>query len=147
MSDLPIAFRPAQIDDFNYIMSSWLQHYHKTTPTNFIPNPIYFPHQSKVITSLLQHSPTIVCCLDDEPNNIVGYLVYQPHSSEDVIVHWGCIKGIYRRMGILKELLERAGAKDKTLICTHYFDLFPNLKEKYHLIYDPTLLQELVHVQ
>ena len=145
MIDLPIAFRPATTDDVGYIFQTWLFEYHKTHPFNMIPTPIYKDVQAKVIYSLLAKTPTVVCCLDDDPNQIVGYLVAAPHDDSNILIHYGCVKAIYRRMGIMKELLKQYNSENKNLICTHYFQLFKQLKDKYHLVYDPTILQDLVY--
>jgi hypothetical protein len=138
---LPILIRPATTDDYGYILASWSRELHKTTPYNFIPNPIFFPHQRKVINQLLGTSQVTVACIDDSPNDIVGYLVAQPYDQQNLIVHWAGVKGIYRRLGVLKELLHPYDYQSKNLICSHYFNLFKTLRDRYHLIFDPTALE------
>lgn len=142
---LPITIRPPVPDDYGYILETWSKNFHESHPTNFIPNPIYVPYQTKIINSILQTCPPIVACLDDEPDKIVGYLVAEPHDQDNLIIHYGCVKGIFRRLGVMKELLAHYDSTDKNLICTHYFGLFKTLRERYHLIYDPTLLEQYNH--
>lgn len=141
IDDLPIAIRPAVNDDYGFILKTWTQEHHKTHPWNFIPNGIYFPHQTKIINSILNTATTIVACLDDTPDQIVGYLIYQPHDDKNIIIHYGCVKGIFRRTGVMKQILRSIGATDKNLVCTHYFELFKKLKNDYGLVFDPTLLE------
>lgn len=143
MEELPIAIRPANADDYGYILKTWSVDFHKNYPTVHIPNSIYFPHQAKKIESIMKKYGALVACIDDEPNTIVGYLVSQPVNDGNVVIHWAQTKGIFRRMGVLTTLLKSIGAQDKNIICTHTFNLFKELKDKYHLIYDPTLLEDL----
>lgn len=141
---LPIAFRPAVTDDYPYIIQTWGRIFHEVHPTNFIPNEIYFEHQNALINRILSQCPVIVACIDDDPSQIVGYLVAQQHDDSNILVHWGCVKGIYRRQKVMKGLLEQLDYQNKNLICTHYFGLFKQLKERYNLIYDPTILESYV---
>lgn len=144
MDNLPISFRPATSDDYGYILSTWTQNYHKVQPTNFIPNSIYFPHQTEVINKLLNRCGAVIACIDDEPDQIVGYLVAEQFNDANIILHWGNVKSVFRRMGVMKELLKQFNHQDKNIICTHYFDLFKKLKDSYYLVYDPTILEDLL---
>lgn len=141
MNDLPIALRPAVADDYGYILETWSRNLHKTYPWNLIPNSTFYPHQKKLINSIVAQVVPLVACIEDEPNQLVGYLVAQPYGDSNLIIHYGCVKGIFRRLGVMKTLLEQFQYQDKNLICTHYFPLFKELKDKYHLIFDPTLLE------
>lgn len=143
MEELPIAIRPATSDDYGYILKTWSVDFHKNYPTTHIPNSIYFPHQAQIINAIINQHGATVACIDDEPNTIVGYLVSQPVNDTNVIVHWAQTKGIFRRMGVLTTLLKNLEVQNKNIICTHAFPLFKDLKEKHHLIYDPTLLEDL----
>jgi hypothetical protein len=141
---LPIAFRLAGADDYNYIIQTWGRLFHESFPANFIPNHIYFEHQNALINRILSKVTPVVACLDDDPNQIVGWLAAQQHDESNLLVHYGVVKGIYRRMGIMKSLLEQFHYQDKNIIVTHYFGLFKQLKDRYNLIYDPTILENYV---
>lgn len=141
MNDLPISFRPAVANDYGYILKTWSIEYHKVHPFNFIPNSIYVPEQSKLIDAIISQVSPVVACIEDDPNQIVGYLVAQRYDDVNLIIHFGCVKAIYRRLGVMKSLLEQFQYKNKNLICSHYFTLFKELKDKYNLIYDPTIIQ------
>ncbi len=141
MDPLPIALRPATQEDTGYLYKTWLIDFHKTYPANFIPSSIYVPHQTGIIDTIISNSTISVACIDDEPNTIVGYLVYQIMDENNIIIHWAQTKGIFRRMGVMNTLLNDLQAKNKNLICTHIFNLYKEFKDKYHLIYDPTLLK------
>lgn len=145
MSDptLPIRIRLADISDYGYILETWTKNFHATHPWNFIPNSIYFPWQTARINSILSQVTPLVACLDDDPNQIVGYLCAAKHK-DSILLHYAVTKGIYRRLGVMKSLLEQLEYQDKTIVCTHYFGLFKELKDRYHLIYDPTVLEDYV---
>lgn len=140
-SDLPIVFRPITPNDYGYILASWSREYHKVMPFNFIPNSIYVPHQTSIIQKCINTSNVIVAHLDDSPDDIVGYIVWQQYNDSNIIVHWANVKAIYRRFGVMKEILNFINIKDKNIIMSHYFKLFPKLKDKYCLVYDPTILE------
>lgn len=139
-SGLPITFRPGKVEDTNFIFKTWLDHHHQTYPWNQIPNKIYLPTQRKTIQSILEESFVTVAHIDDNVDEIVGYVVHQPHDQDNLIIHYGCVKGIFRRHGVMKQLLLNIGSKDKNLICTHYFDQFKKMKQNYSLIFDPSIL-------
>ncbi len=145
MSDetLPIIIRTAIESDYAYILASFTREMHKTVPYNFIPNKIFFPHYTKLINDILQKSQVSVACLEDDHEDIAGYLITQDYNESNLIVYWAQTKAIFRRLGVMKALLEPHDYKKKNLICPHYFKLFKNLKESYSLIFDPTILEAL----
>lgn len=138
---LPIVVRPFNhTKDYGYILQTWSKEYHKQFPFNFIPNSIYIPSQTKLINNILSKATTIVACLDDDPDQIVGYLIYEFYGDNTFIIHWGNIKGIFRRLGVMRDYLLPIGG-NRSWIVTHFFSLFKKLKDKYSLIYDPTFLE------
>lgn len=142
MNDLPIVIRPPREEDYPYILKSWSVEFHKVQPYNFIPNQFYFPWMKKRIDALCATSTILVACLDDSPDDIVGYIIASPYDNKNIILHWMQVKAIYRRLGVAKELLSHFEPDKKNIICTHYFKLFKTLKDKHHLIFDPTILEE-----
>lgn len=138
---LPITFRSPTADDYPFIIQTWGRIYRENYPINMIPAHIYFESQNNRINLLLSTSTTMVACMDDSPNEVVGYIVFQQKGNETLVVHWAHVKGIFRRLGICKALLEQAGIQDKNLIVTHHFSLLKTLKDRYGLIFDPTLLE------
>jgi len=141
--DLPISIRPVAPTDYGYILQTYTKSLHQTHPLNFIPNQIFFPFYTEIINKLLTSSTTLVACIDDDPDQIVGYMIGHHHNTS-VVIHWATTKGIFRRLGVMKALLNEMNPTSKNVICSHYFDLFKKIKDKYHLIYDPTVLQGIV---
>lgn len=143
MSELPIAFRPANSGDLDYIYKTWFMEFRKTHPNNHMPSKVYLDYQGPMIHKCLHDAPTIIACMDDEPTQIIGYLTAKPLHGDSILIHYGFVKNWARRMEVMKQLLNQFNYEGKSLVCTHFFKLFPDLKEKYKLIYDPTLLQDL----
>lgn len=141
--NLPISFRQFQESDLSFILPTWIKELHRTIPYNFIPNDIFFPYQKKLILNLISSSQVIICHIEDSPDDLVGYLVARPYNLTSIILHHAHVKGIFRRMGISKELLAELDPnyKTKNIVCSHYFHLFPKLRNKYNLIFDPTILE------
>lgn len=141
LNDLPIVLRQARDSDLGFIVKTWSQEVHKVNPQNFIPNEIFFPHQNTVMTSILSTQMPLMACLEGDEDTLAGYLIAKPYGQDNLIIYYGFVKSIFRRMGIMKQMLSHFNYQNKNLVCTQYFDLFKKLKDRYHLIYDPTILE------
>lgn len=143
--DLPLAIRLANESDYGHILSTWTNSYHKTVPSVFVHPDIFLPFQRKVINSILSQATTHVICLDEEPDLIIGYLVHQSINVPNAhIIHWGNIKRSHRQQGYMKLLFNKLGLDNKTLICSHYFKSYPEMKDKHKLLYDPTIVHQMI---
>ncbi len=118
---LPIRVRPASVDDVPFICSSWLKSYRGADAVKDVPSRTYYYYQHRVLEELLPRSVTLVACLEDDPNTIVGYLTYEVVDTA-LVVHWLYLKHTFRRMGIAKELLKLAADAEKppAIFYTHY---------------------------
>lgn len=142
---LPIQFRNIMADDYPFIMQTWGRIFRTNYPNNLIPDTIYYQHQNNLINKLLSSSTTLVAYIDDKPEAICGYLVASVNGIDNLTCHWGHVKAIYRRLGILKSLLEQFDYQSKQIICTHHFSLLNTIKDKYGIIYDPTTLEVIIN--
>ena len=142
MSDreLPITIRQGAERDMGFILASFTRELHKTIPYNFIPNSTFFPHYTALLHSLVAKSTVLVATVEDSPDDLVGFLIAQPLTESSVVVHWSQVKHIFQHMGVFKALLEAFGCEGKTIVCSHYFTLFPKIRDRYHMIYDPFVL-------
>ena len=141
MTILPIAIRNATNDDYPYILKTWSVEFHKQYPTTHISNAIYFPHQANIINNIIKKCQVSIVCIDDEPNIICGFITYELFN-KNLIIHYAQTKGIFRRMGIFTSMLKSIDIKYDNIIYTHDFKLLKEFKDKYNLIYDPTLLEK-----
>lgn len=138
---LPIQLRPMKDLDYGFVLKTYTQELHKIHPWNFIPNNIFFPYYTKLLNSILLDCPVIMANVEGEPDTLVGYVIGKQYNKDNIIIHFANVKGIFRRVGVLKYLISSLEPKNKNIICSHYFDLFKKLKDKYNLIYDPTILE------
>lgn len=143
--DLPLVVRLANDNDYGHVLSTWTNHYHKTIPATFVPKDIFLPFQRNVINSILSQATCHVICLDEEPDLIIGYLVHQNINIPNAhIIHWANVKSNHRNQGYMRLLFEKLELTGKTLICSHFFKQFPEMKDKHKLIYDPTIVHQMV---
>lgn len=146
MTELPpIAIRDAVAEDFPFIVSSFLHELHRTHHYNFIPNPIFFPWYTALLEALCARSRVRVAHVEHHPDSLVGYAITEPHGSGDLVLHWLRVKGVFRGRGVARALLADAAPPGATIICSHYFTAFPAVRDRYHMIFDPTVLQVLFH--
>ncbi len=92
----------------NLIKDSWLKSFYYTS--KFCENldwEVYFPNQSELIDRLLKKSKIIIAESLDNPDVVVGYIVY-----EGDIVHYVYVKHVFKRFGIAKELYTHTGLRN-----------------------------------
>jgi hypothetical protein len=89
--------------DRNFIRSTF-QTVHHLANTH-IAQELYIPEQTKIIDHLLSYSNTLIACFPEDPETIMGYIIYDL-SDLGLILHWYHIKSPYRQDNILlNELL------------------------------------------
>lgn len=143
--NLPIQIRPAEDQDYAFILASWSNDAHKIKYDSFIPNSIFFPRQKAFINKVLSNSIIHVAHVEDDRDLICGYLVVEPKfQMNTLLIHWAHTKPIYRRQGVYKALLNNyIGLEDPITVVTSPFTLLPEFKKKYNVIYDPSHVDHL----
>lgn len=146
MTELPpIEIRDGHEGDFGFLVSGFVYELHRTHPYNFIPNPIFFPWYTAMLQALCMRSRVRVAHVEGAPDALIGYAITEPHGRGDIVLHWMRVKPTFRGHGVARALLADAGPEGKTIVCSHYFEAFPKVRDRYHLIFDPTVLQVLHH--
>lgn len=143
--DLPFTIRDYKPEDYPFILSSWSNEARSIKYDSFISNSIYYPRQKALINAILSKSIIKVAHLDDEEDTIGGFAVMEPaFHMNTLFIHWVGVKPLYRRIGICRALINNylQGA-DPILTVTSPFSLLPKFKEKYGLIYDPSVIDPL----
>jgi hypothetical protein len=141
MNDLPIILRNIQPTDYGFILATYTKDLHRTFPFNHISNNLFFDRYTILLDKLITNSTVIVAHLDEEPDSLAAYLIAE-NTENSLIIHWAHTKGIFKRLGILKMMLNHFNYQDKLIVCTHMFDLYKKKKEDYSLIYDPMYLNK-----
>lgn len=125
------AFRPDDVTERNYVISSWLKSYADTSRRRWQRLPdgtideggefqgmrlnVYYALYAPHVPRLLEQSTIAVCCTPELPDDaIVGWMAL-----EDGVLHYVHTKKHFRRMGVAKWMLD--GVRDASLTYTHQF--------------------------
>lgn len=105
-SDL-ITTRTPVAEDAAFILSTWLKGllYGGDALYRKIPKDIYYANHHKVLEKILSSPSTTVkiACLKEDPEVILGYIVYRTFESQSVI-DWIFVKKNWRGIGIANSL-------------------------------------------
>lgn len=138
-----VLYRTATQADLPFIFSSWLDSYANSSPlTVNILKSVFHREHRKVIDRLLREEAiqVVVICLDDDPNVICGFLVFE---QDPEILHYAYIKSAFRRLGIMTGAFKMLGVDAGKTTCTHWTYLLSQLKPKWpKLIFNPYLLKD-----
>lgn len=135
--DLPIVIRPMVASDYGFVLQSWSKTFHEVEPIKYIKNDVYVPWQTARINHCISTALVLIAHLEDEPDSIAGFICARQMGS-DLLLHWCNVKGVFRRFGVAKALLNQF--QYEKIHCSHYFKLYRSLKDRYPLEYNPTLI-------
>jgi ribosomal protein S18 acetylase RimI-like enzyme len=92
-------------EDYPFVKATWLRHFKEHGYyTKFIRNSVYFENHAKIVDSIISKGTTLIASHVDEPEIILGFLVYQPG-----VIHYAYVISKARRLGVGKELLAASG--------------------------------------
>lgn len=127
----------------SFIYATWLHSYkHGSYFAKRITNTIFFKWHHKVIEKILDRDSVkiLVASPKEEPNIVLGYLVYETMEDKQVI-HYIYVKKSFRRFGIATKLLKESGVELKDCSFDHWcFDTDWICAKLPTLIYNPYLL-------
>jgi len=144
----PVSFRFARPDDIPFIYSSWLRSFkHSSALGKSMRSSVFFENYREIIDHILasQHSHVAIACLPDDPNVILGYLVYEIVSTREYIFHYCFVKESFRRLGIASALIKSLG-HIQNIIHTHKTNCLDGIIDVFtiitasHITYNPLLL-------
>lgn len=133
-------FRAGLPTDAHFLLSTWLKSYRNSGPVTKIPNANYFQgHQDLIVHILsLQGTAVEVVCAKDDPDQIIGYVVYNKLAP---ILHYVYVKYPFRKLGLGAMLVsiikEHHKASGLPLHCTHIARQWDVVSRKFNLIFDP----------
>lgn len=124
--------RTTKPEDYNFILSSWLQSYAKSL--HHTPNSIVYDNHRPLIETCLKDPrvETLVATSDDS-DQILGYLCHQ-----GTRMHYIYVKHVFRRMGVAKAIV--AAAKNPHTV-THWNTRLDHWNLDY--TYDPYCFRSL----
>jgi hypothetical protein len=125
--------------DEAFIYATWLRNYKSSSYfAKRIRHAVFFSGHKKVIEFILAkpQTTTLIAHPKDDPNTMLGYLVCE--MVEKPTVHFTFVKEAFRKMGILRRLMEAAEIADPTFTFTHWTFPVDELIGKYpDLVYNP----------
>ena len=130
-----VALRPKQADDESFIYSSWLRSYRSSPIVTHMNNDVYYDNHKLVIKKLLEISDVMIACNPEDPDQIYGFICYEPG-----IIHYLYVKYPFRKMGLAKYLLSSIPSDATKIIITH---LTSSVKSRLNdeMIYNPYILK------
>ncbi len=132
--------------DDGLIYNSYLTSYHARSHMKVAPHRLYFKPQAKVLEFLLREARVLVSCYPEDPNEILGYVIFQ-HTPDALVLHYLYAK--LNGMGIHGGLLRAAIGGHRLAMLTHLRNDHKRLRKKMYdmgvqLVYDPFLLHRLM---
>jgi hypothetical protein len=132
--------------DDGFIYNSYLRSYHERSTMKHAPHRLYFKPQANVLTFLLREGRALVACYPEDPNEILGYILFQ-HTHEALVLHY--VYGKLHGMGIRSGLIRAAAGAHQLAVLTHMCDGYQRLRKKMAgmgigVVYDPFLLHRLM---
>lgn len=96
-----VTIRVAEQSDEPLIFATWLKGLRYANDWfEQIDQQIYYREYHKVIELILQRSRTLIACLKDDEDVILGYSVTEPK-----VLHWVFVKPAWRGIGLLHDLV------------------------------------------
>lgn len=106
MNDITI--RGMEPSDYPFVKSTWLKNYRAQSDfAKPIRTSVYFGAHAKIADHILSRAETLVAVHVNEPDVILGFIVFEPH--ETPVVHYTYVIEKARRLGIGRELFQAAG--------------------------------------
>ena len=144
---LPIRVRQADEGDASFIYSSWLKSYAAQNKDQ--PKLTLYEMHREVVSRLLEDSITLVACMEDDPDQVLGWLCAQ-RIPKFLVVHYCYTKAPFRRFGLARTLLNAFDYKPgEPIVISHKSYICKDLKDRYNFLYIPHLQQQgaLAHME
>ena len=133
MSEIKFNLREFRPDDLNFILGTWMESYFFYMPSR-PPKNIYAREHSALIHKKLPICECLVACSEEDPTQILGYLI-----TEGELLHYIYVKELFRKLGIGSRLMEEMYRNAVDVVHTHYTKPIKHFDRSYHLIYNPYL--------
>lgn len=136
MTDFSI--RLVNPEDIPFIYSTWLKSFKQDSSTGTsMRKTVFMKDYVKVIDAILQDPNTtvFVACKLDEPNIILGYMVFGPNR----VFHYIFVKEAFRLFGIARTLF-KSNQVDGESFCTHQTRTAAQIIRNYNITHNQLLL-------
>ena len=129
-------------DDLSFILDSWIKTAKYIYPNQYVLD--FNKKYNEYLNVLIEKSTIIVSCIDNDPKDIVSYLVYSSFVGRFLVIHFAYTKVAARKEGIISSLINFANPNNDPVVFTHAAkneNIMKVLCLKY--IFDPSVLGEI----
>ncbi len=127
-------FRDANRDDVGFITSTWLNNLWNSKYYKCMKKSVFMEEHHQAIRSRMASFSCIVACDPTDPYTIFGYIVY----SKPNVVQFCYVKGVFRKLGIGKMLLNQAfGESISEIEISHLTDHAKKLMQNHPINFNP----------
>jgi len=144
---LPVRIRKADEGDISFIYSSWLKSYAAQNKDQ--PKITVYKMHREVARRLLEDGITLVACMEDNPDQVLGWLCAQ-RIPKFLVIHYCYVKAPFRRFGLARALVDAFEYRPgEPVALSHKGYICKDLKGRYEFLYVPHLQQEgaLTHMK
>jgi hypothetical protein len=136
--NLPVSFRKynPQTDE-SFILNSWLKEFRLSPFAETISNPVYYANQHRIIENIIKRSDVVVCCNEEDEDQIYGYAVGEHTEQGELVLHWLYVKRPFRGFGLSELLTNKFERNGKKGYFTHLDNFMKFVAGKMGLIHDP----------
>lgn len=138
--DKGISIRLIVDDDIPFVLATWLRSYkHGSSFAKRITYPIFYYQHEPIAKKLIGRSTTIIAHLADDPEIILGYMVFELNKhGERPIIHYLFTKKDWRNMGIARKLLKESGLNIDQCQFSHWtYPIDDYFSKHQSMIYNP----------
>lgn len=132
----PCLLRPAEDRDTAFVIGSWLESYKNAAPKGTwrhqLPWPRYRRQQTAVIKHAMEHGSTVVACVPDDTDHLLGFAC-----GRGSVVHYVHVRPERRRLGLATMLVQTLSLGGGTCEASHMTPAGEHLGRKFSLTYNP----------
>lgn len=127
-----ITIRSPHQADAAFVISSWLSS-HQEHWKPFVTAPTFNRSYRPFVEKCLSTSTILIAALEDEPDTILGYIVFK-----DNVIHYIYVKYPLRRQGLARKLITEAEDRSGVSFtkATHYPLWLPKKDDAFKSIYE-----------
>lgn len=104
------SYRGLQASDVEMVLKTWIGTYRNSLHAGVIPNNRFTEITTDAINQLFKRGAQGLAAVNpDCPEHILGYVVSEVTRMGEPVCHYVFVRDLYRRQGMAKELLKKAG--------------------------------------
>lgn len=118
-----VDIRPKEDGDIGYVISAWLASYAKSSFAKHMDREIYFKNHRNLVEGLIENFVVNIACLKEDSTRIAGFVCGDALDEDTALVHYVCVKDVFRGMRIGQKLLMSIGPR-RTVVTSHHTKMY-----------------------